>query len=94
MKYLLHCFPSATEIIANRVIRPALYFDSIYTLTNYKERQRFLNNAKVMHKFTDRVIQERRQLLQDNLNQANKRETTVTHASNAGTVIQLFQKAF
>lgn len=86
--YYSEYFYRVTEIISNRTIKPALYFDLVYAITHYKERQCFLRNIKAMHEFTHRIIQDRRQTLQENLKKASEMETTIEHPPSTGTVRQ------
>ncbi|XP_065366486.1 cytochrome P450 4d2-like [Calliphora vicina] len=50
----------ATDILATRAVRPVLYFDISFLLTEFPSYLKLRKSIKIMHDFTNKVINDRR----------------------------------
>lgn len=57
----------ATDIIATRGMKPVQYYDIGFILTAFPSYLKLKKSIKILHNFTDKVINDRRATLQNNL---------------------------
>lgn len=60
-------FSSVAEITAERFLRPSQRFDAVMRFTAPAEYKRLKDSIDLMHDFTDKVIGERRKMLEKSI---------------------------